>query len=256
MAWSSFAHLPTTEEEYYQILTQLSNGMHVFEVDNIIARVKNRVSVQHHYRNNLARMGFFSIRDKQIMLNYNVERLRNNFCYIRDIAYEVLEYNDADEIKQVRFAIEKLQSYDLNIITSFFVEKNPVLEQKNLIRWLRPLIFLIKISKFNVNVSKSIHPYVKYIQEAYFRNNKEYETPISLEEIDNELKKVDESLNIIKLLETILDDHIMRFKIELLMMPSWATKNKSYKIGEDKYTHIKIKANLLKEDEHEKKHNT
>ena len=88
--------------------------------------------------------------------------------------------------------------------------------------------------------------YVKYIQEAYFRNNKEYKTPISLEEIDNELKKVDESLNIIKMLETILDDHVMRFKIELLMMPSWATKNKSYKIGEDKYTHIKIKVNLLK----------
>ena len=41
------------------------------------------------------------------------------------------------------------------------------------------------------------------------------------------------------------------------MMPSWASKNKSYKIGKDLYTHIKIKGNLLyEEDENEQKHNT
>ncbi len=256
MAWSSFAHLPTTEEEYVQILTQLSNGMPVLEVDKVIANVKNKESVQHHYRNNLVRMGFFTTRDRKIILNYNVEKLKTNFLLIRDIAYEVLSNNNSLEIEQVRNVIEKLQSYDLNIITTHFVEQNPFLEQKSLIRWLRPLVFLIKISKSNSLESKNIHPYSKYIQEAYFRNNRDYEIPISLEDIDIELKKVDKSLNIIKTLEKVLEDHYVRFKIELLMMPSWATKNKSYKIGEDKYTHIKINSNLLKEDEYEKKHST
>ena len=37
----------------------------------------------------------------------------------------------------------------------------------------------------------------------------------------------------------------MKFKIELLMMPTWATQNKVYKINGDYYTHIRIKANLV-----------
>ena len=37
----------------------------------------------------------------------------------------------------------------------------------------------------------------------------------------------------------------MKFKIELLMLPNWATNNKTYVINKEYYTHIKIKGNLL-----------
>jgi len=43
-----------------------------------------------------------------------------------------------------------------------------------------------------------------------------------------------------EIIEFLDADYHNRFKIELLMMPSWATKNKCYKIGEDMYTHIRV----------------
>ena len=45
--------------------------------------------------------------------------------------------------------------------------------------------------------------------------------------------------------EKLLCDINMKFKIELLMLPNWATSNKSYIINREYYTHIKIKKNLL-----------
>ena len=61
MAWSSLAHLPTNEDEYWYILSNLENGMSIKEVDTIIAAYKNKVKVQHHYRSNLAKLGVYKI---------------------------------------------------------------------------------------------------------------------------------------------------------------------------------------------------
>ena len=36
MAWSSLAHLPTSEDEYWYILSHLKNHMSIKEVDKII----------------------------------------------------------------------------------------------------------------------------------------------------------------------------------------------------------------------------
>lgn len=33
----------------------------------------------------------------------------------------------------------------------------------------------------------------------------------------------------------------VRFKYELIMMPNWASKAKIYKLGDDHYTHIRLK---------------
>ena len=49
MAWSSYAHLPNREEEYWEILSKLRNGMSISEVDCIIAEIKGKEKVQHHY---------------------------------------------------------------------------------------------------------------------------------------------------------------------------------------------------------------
>lgn len=38
----------------------------------------------------------------------------------------------------------------------------------------------------------------------------------------------------------------MKFNIELLMFPSWATKKKIYQINNEYYTHIRIKRNLIR----------
>ena len=49
--------------------------------------------------------------------------------------------------------------------------------------------------------------------------------------------------NIVQEIINYLDeDYNNRFRIELLMFPSWATKSNVYTINGDHYTHIKIKS--------------
>jgi hypothetical protein len=72
-----------------------------------------------------------------------------------------------------------------------------------------------------------------------------YGIAVALEEIDKELKKIDSSYEVVAFVEKLLCDLNMKFKIELLMLPNWATNNKTYVINKEYYTHIKIKGNLL-----------
>ena len=91
MAWSSYAHLPNREDEYWKILSNLKNGMSIAEADKIIADIKGKEKVQHHYRSNLAKIGLFDIIDRKIFLNYNVEKLAIKKSYLKKIyVYVVL----------------------------------------------------------------------------------------------------------------------------------------------------------------------
>ena len=48
------------------------------------------------------------------------------------------------------------------------------------------------------------------------------------------------------MIDKLLDEFDMKFNIELLMFPSWATKKKIYQINNEYYTHIRIKINLIR----------
>ena len=88
MAWSSLAHLPTNEDEYWYILSNLENGMSIKEVDTIIAAYKNKVKVQHHYRSNLAKLGVYKIENNCIILNYDVNELVKERNLLKDMDSE------------------------------------------------------------------------------------------------------------------------------------------------------------------------
>lgn len=248
MAWSSLAHLPTTEDEYWYVLSHLKNGMSNQEVDTIIASYKGKDKVQHHYRSNLAKIGLFNIENNCITLNYDVKKLSKNKDYLTAILNKVLIDNQTYEMKEVAKAIIITQSYNLQNIVDIIKNKYPLIERNSLIRWIRPIVTLMKISDMLQTKPVQNTSYIKFLQEAFTKTNIQFGNPAPLELVENELKKIDISLNIVMLLEKVLEDFNLRFKIELLMMPSWATKNKSYKIGEDMYTHIKIKSDLFKED--------
>jgi hypothetical protein len=248
MAWSSLAHLPINEDEYRYILSHLKDGMSNQEVDAIIASYKGKDKVQHHYRSNLARIGIFNIENNCITLNYDVRKLSKNKEYLTVILNRVVIDNQTFEMKEVANAITIMQSYNLQDIVDVLENKYPLIERNSLIRWVRPIVTLMKIADILSMKSVQKPSYVRYLQEAFAKTDTEFGNPVPLELVEVELKKIDVSLSIVMLLDKILEDVNIRFKIELLMMPSWATKNKSYRIGEDMYTHIKIKSNLLKED--------
>lgn len=248
MAWSSFAHLPTTEEEYYYILSNIRNGMSNQEIDSVIASYKGKDSVQHHYRSNLARIGVFKSKDNRITLSYDVKKLIKNKRYLKDILRKALSENSATEINDVTRAVNITQSYDLKTIVAALEEKYPLIDRSSFIRWVRPIIALLKIIDILSQKFQKSDQYVRFLQESYLKTTNDFDHSVPLELVENELKKIDESFNIVIILDAVLENLDYRFKIELLMLPSWATKNKSYKIGQDLYTHIKIKSALLKED--------
>lgn len=248
MAWSSFAHLPTTEKEYLYILSHLKNGMSIHDVDNIIAMYKNKEKVPHHYRSNLVRIGFFETTKGYIYLNYDPDMLNKNEKFLFTILRKVIEQNQAIEIKEVRKAIETAQSYVVKDIADILkINHNQLIDCGSLIRWIRPIVVLYQIVDILFYSNEESKNYANYLQKAYLKITKEYGDSVSLELIELELKKADASFHVVSILDNILENINMRFKIELLMLPNWATKNQSYKIGQDIYTHIRIKVDLLQE---------
>lgn len=248
MAWSSFAHLPTSEEDYYYILSNIRNGMSNQDIDSVIATYKGKDTVQHHYRSNLARIGVFKSKDNCITLSYNVKKLIKSKRYLKDILRKALAENNSTEINDVMRAITMSQSYDLMVIVATLEKKYPLIERSSFIRWVRPIIALFKIIDFLSQNPQKENQYALFLQESYLKTTNDFNHSVPLDEVEIELKKIDESFNIVIILDSILDNLDYRFKIELLMLPSWATKNKSYKVGQDLYTHIKVKSDLLKED--------
>ena len=73
----------------------------------------------------------------------------------------------------------------------------------------------------------------------------QYGTLVALEDIEVELKKISKTYKISEFIDNIVYNMDTRFRIELLMFPDWATKNKMYKIKNDYYTHVRIKRSLI-----------
>ena len=246
MAWSSYAHLPNREEEYWKILSKLKDGMSVKEVDYIIAEIKGKEKVQHHYRSNLVKLGLFDINKEKISLNYDVNKLKRRKGYLKKILSTCLRQCESKEIDVVKSIIDKERTYDISIIAERLTNKYSNIEKNNFIRWVRPIINLFKIvDELSENKEKELFVEEKFLQNVYLKLASKYGIAVALEDIDRELKKIDSSYEVVFFVEKLLCDINMKFKIELLMLPNWATSNKSYIINREYYTHIKIKKNLL-----------
>ena len=241
MAWSSFAHLPNNVDEYINILNKLHDGMTLIDVDDIIAEVKGKTRVQHHYRSNLCHLGLFEIRDKCIVLNYFPEEVSDES--VKHILKECVKRNRSKEIETIRKIIKKSWSYNLDIIASEIMKQDPYLEKQNLIRWIRPIVSLLKIIDCSMDIDEK-QEYKECLQNAYLKIANGYGDAIALELIDNILVKNKPHKNVVEILQTVLKIPNIKYKIELLMKPAWASKCKAYKLNEDLFTHIKLKKEL------------
>lgn len=235
MAWSSYAHLPTNKNEYFSILTNLKNGMTIQEIDNIIAEEKQKLKVQHHYRSSLAKIGFFSIHNNILHLHYNPSKIKENFAHI---TYNIINKNEDIEVKTLKELILKNNSYDLNLLITDLIEWHPLIHRNNFIRWLRPLSKLMEYANIldahNYMALKKFHMLQNIYNEISHSNN------ISLEELEKKLKQKEANADLIQILHIILNEPELKFNIELLMLPNWASNSKVYKINNNTYTHIKI----------------
>ncbi len=246
MAWSSYAHLPNREEEYWEILSKINNGMSICEVDTIIAKTKGKEKVTHHYRSNLAKIGLFDIHQGTISLNYDSSRLANEKSYLKEILSGCLARCKTKEIDTVEAVIRKEKTYNISVIAENLGNKFPEIEKSNFIRWIRPITNMFRIMDIlTENESHLSNLSAKYLQETYFKLSTQYGIAIALEDLNIELEKISSSYKAAELVEELLCNKSMKFKIELLMLPNWATGHKAYMINNEYYTHMKIKSNLL-----------
>ncbi|WP_339013655.1 hypothetical protein LDK02_05035 [Fusobacterium animalis] len=255
MAWSSFAHLPNNEEEYLKILIHLKNDMDINDVDRVIATIKKKEKIPYHYRSNLERLGLFKIEKGNILLNYNREKLVENSSLLKEILKKAVIENNSNEIKEIIDIVKLLNTYNLKSIVSELKLNYPFIDEKNLTRWIRPIVTLLKIIDLLNNYLRKIKELSKLLQNSYLKVAKKFKEIVALELVENELKKTDKNVDIVIILNEILNYQKIYFKIELLMLPNWATKNKIYKIIKNLFTHIRIEEDLLKElgDEKENK---
>ena len=128
----------------------------------------------------------------------------------------------------------------------------PFIDEKNLTRWIRPIVTLLKIINFLSDYLRRIKEVSELLQKSYLKITKKFKEVVALELVEDEIKKIDKNIDIVIILNEILNYPKMYFKIELLMLPNWATKNKIYKIIKNLFTHIRIEEDLLKELEDEK----
>lgn len=56
------------------------------------------------------------------------------------------------------------------------------------------------------------------------------------------LEQISNGEIVVEIVQFLNEKYDNRFKIELLMLPNWATKSKPYKIGNDYFTHIRVKS--------------
>ncbi len=241
MAWSSFAHLPNNMDEYINILSKLHDGMTLGDVDAVIAEVKGKTRVEHHYRSNLCRLGLFEIKDKCIMLNYSLAEVSDES--VKYILKECVKKNRSKEIGTVKKIIKKNNSYNLDIIASEIMKQNPYIEKQNLVRWIRPIISLLKIIDYLTDTYEE-KEYKECLQNAYLEIANGYGDAIALELIDGILVRNKPYKNVVEILKNVLKIPNIKYKMELLMKPAWASKCKAYKLNDDLFTHIKIKKEL------------
>lgn len=252
MAWSSFAHLPNNEEEYLKILVHLKNNMNINDVDRVIANIKKKEKIPYHYRNNLERLGLFKIEKGNILLNYNREKLLDNSSLLKEILKKMVIENNSNEIKEIIDTVKSLNTYNLKSIVSKLKLNYPFIDEKNLTRWIRPIVTLLKIINLLSDYFRRIKEVSELLQDSYLKVTKKFKEVVALELVEDELKKTDKNIDIVTILNEILNCQKIYFKIELLMLPDWATKNKIYKIIKNLFTHIRIEEDLLKELEDEK----
>lgn len=246
MAWSSFAHLPTSREEYIFILSRLRNGMSLEDVDKIIAKYKNKHNVQYHYRNNLARINLFAVINKQIKLNYDPQiiPLDNG---LQHVLSKVVFQSKIYEVDYVLNIIIRIGQIDLPVIVLDFASNFPYLDKKSIIRWIRPIVQLIIFTGIiESGHNNRGHEISEVVQNAFLSSATGFGETISIESLEQSLGRYLSNIDMSNILSELLKFSDNRYKIELLMLPNWATKSKSYKINNNYYTHIKVKTDLLR----------
>lgn len=254
---SGYAHLPYNIIEYKKIIDVINDGMTVNELDNVIAEIKNKESVDHHYRGSLRNLGVFSINNRnKIELDEISMKIKKGELSLKDgLAMLIKKKDDLVDLLNAVNCIklpDNARTIDVaRSLTSKYCSNAPL----SIKRWIEPLLYLFDYTELlnfrfkRNNGQYKINRYQQLIlnlQEAYL-SIEEFGEAVPIKKIENILKQkygIDQN-GVQELWEALFRDKSLLFRFSFVTYPDLKNKYGKILISDEAFTHIKIKSNLI-----------
>ena len=255
---AKYSQLPNYDYEYYKIIKDINYKINKNDFENIVSNIKNaKTKDKYKHRTNLENLGLISTENGMVDLTDIGQMIR-----IKKISMEKGLRTLISQNHELVFIFNQIK------LTGYF---NNIISKKDLInelhekiykettkatigRYIVPIINLFEISNYKeFETNTSIVAEKKIIKEtqeknldklekAYLSISREYEKVIALEKIEKILI-TEYKLNkkqIVCMWKNIYDNINLRYKFNLITLPSWGTKYKGIKLRGQIFTHIII----------------
>lgn len=255
---AKYSQLPNYDYEYYKIIKEINYKINKNDFENIVSNIKNaQIKDKYKHRTNLENLGLVFTKDGMVDLTDIGKMIR-----IKKISMEKGLRTLISQNHELVFIFNQIE------LTGYF---NNIISKKELVnelheriyretakatlgRYIVPIINLFEISnykEFQINapiivekkvIKETPERMLEKLEKAYLSISGEYEKVIALEKIDKVLiteYKLSKT-QIICMWENIYDNINLRYKFNLITLPSWGTKYKGVKLRGQIFTHIII----------------
>ncbi|MBY6790529.1 hypothetical protein HYH43_13910 [Clostridium botulinum] len=256
---AKYSQLPNYDYEYYKIINEINYRISKSEFENIVAGIKNsRIKDKYKHRTHLENLGLICT--------------ENNFVYLSDIGNKINSKQISME-KGLRYLVEENRDlsliFDYMISINYFknnISKNKLVEMlhkeiymetavSTISRYIIPIINLFYISNLNRSSENEIYKekqennnianlenWLRILERVYLEIGNEYGKVVAIEKIEKRLnsKYKMEKSNIVFMWKCIYNNINLRYKYNLLTLPSWGTRYKGVILGGEIFTHLII----------------
>lgn len=255
---AKYSQLPNYDYEYYKIIREINYKINKNDFENIVSNIKNsKIKDKYKHRTNLENLGLISMENDMVDLTDVGRDVR-----IKKISMEEGLRILISQNRELVFIFNQIK------LTGYF---NNIVSKKELVneihekiynetakatigRYIVPIINLFEISnyrEFEINapiieskkvIKETPERMLEKLEKAYLSISGEYEKVTALEKIEKALKneyKLSKT-QIVCMWENIYDNINLRYKYNLITLPSWGTKYKGIKLRGQIFTHIII----------------
>lgn len=257
---AKYSQLPNYDYEYYKIISEIDYGISKGEFENIVAKIKNsNIKDKYKHRTHLENLGLVYSKNNNMYLSSVGENIKcKNISMVVGLKILISKNNELlkifKEIQLLGYFNRSLPKKELVKLLHYNVYNETAIP--TISRYITPIINLFDISNFenyvqennnNIKLKKNsdisnINIILKYVEDIYLKISGEYGKVIALEKIENVLK-TEYKLNkdkISYIWKEIYDNINLRYKYNLITVPSWGTKYKGIILGGQLFTHILI----------------
>lgn len=261
---AKYSQLPNYDYEYIKILHETNDGMNKNQFDDMVAEIK-KASFKNKYkhRTHLENLGLIYTKANNVYLSVIGKAIKSNKISLSEgLKTLIIDNNELlrilKEMQLCGYFNNAIQKKELSEILHNKIYNETTID--TISRYIVPIINLFNIAQIsnyeseikniynNIKSSKEnieIFDYeniLQYIEKVYIEIADEYGKVVAIEKINNILntKYYFNKNNINDTWKYIYNNINLRFKYNLITLPSWGTKYKRIIINGQSFTHIII----------------